>query len=121
MMGRADATLPDRRRVVRPPDAPTALGISLSPELMAEASRRLGWLGVTYAVASIVTHFGHRALLLLNGSTDVGLRAADEIGLATVALALAVYAVSRRGLLFGTPASARARTHSRRRSIRESS
>ena len=99
MMGKADATLPDRRRVVRPPDAPTALGISLSPELMAEASRRLGWLGVTYAVASIVTHFGHRALLLLNGSTDVGLRAADALGLATVALALAVYAVSRRGLL----------------------
>ena len=80
-MGRADATLPDRRRVVRPPDAPTALGISLSPELMAEASRRLGWLGVTYAVASIVTHFGHRALLLLSGSTDVGLRAADALGL----------------------------------------
>ena len=99
MMGKVDATLPDWRRVARPPDAPTALGISLSPELMAEASRRLGWLGVTYAVASIVTHFGHRALLLLNGSTDVGLRAADALGLSTVALAFAVYAVSRRGLL----------------------
>jgi serine/threonine-protein kinase len=66
---------------------------------MADASQRLGWLGVTYAVVSISTHFGHRALLLLNGSTDVGLRAADALGLTTVALALAVYAVSRRGLL----------------------
>jgi eukaryotic-like serine/threonine-protein kinase len=99
MMGKADATLPDRRRVARPPDAPTPVAMSLSPELMAEASRRLGWLGVTYAVASIVTHFGHRALLLLNGSTDVGLRAADALGLSTVALALVVCAVSRRGLL----------------------
>jgi eukaryotic-like serine/threonine-protein kinase len=99
MMGKADATLPDRRRVARPPDAPTALGISLSPELMAEASRRLGWLGLTYAVFSVVTHFGHRALLLLSGSTDLGLHAADALGLGTVALALAVCAVSRRGLL----------------------
>jgi serine/threonine protein kinase len=98
-MGKADATLPDRRPVARPPDAPTALGISLSPELMAEASRRLGWLGLTYAVFSVVTHFGHRALLLLSGSTDVGLHAADALGLGTVALALAVCAVSRRGLL----------------------
>jgi serine/threonine-protein kinase len=96
---RANAALPDRRRVARPPDAPTTVALSLSPELMAEATRRLGWLGVTYAAGSIVTHFGHRALLLLSGSTDVGLRAADALGLSTVALALAVYAVSRRGLL----------------------
>jgi serine/threonine-protein kinase len=50
-------------------------------------------------VASIVTHFGHRALVLLSGSMDVGLRAADALGLATVALALTVYVVSRRGVL----------------------
>jgi len=73
--------------------------MSLSPELMAEASRRLGWLGLTYAVFSVVTHFGHRALLVLSGSMDVGLHAVDALGLGTVALALAVYAVSRRGLL----------------------
>ena len=98
-MQRANAALPDRRRVARQPDARTTVAFSLSPELMAEATRRLGWLGVTYAAGSIVTHFGHRALLLLSGSTDVGLRAADALGLSTVALALAVYAVSRRGLL----------------------
>jgi eukaryotic-like serine/threonine-protein kinase len=99
MTRKVDAGLPDWRHVARPPDAPTASAISLSPELMAEASRRLGWLGVTYAVGSIVTHFGHRALLLLSGSTDIGLRAADAFGLSTVALALGVYAVSRLHLL----------------------
>jgi serine/threonine-protein kinase len=66
---------------------------------MAEASQRLGWLGLTYAVFSVVTHFGHRALILLSGSTDVGLHAADALGLGTVAVALAMYTVSRRRLL----------------------
>jgi hypothetical protein len=87
--------LPDRGRVARTPNASVTVNTSLSSELMAEGSRRLGWLGVTYAVASIVTHFGHRALVLLSGSMDVGLRAADALGLATVALALTVYVVSR--------------------------
>jgi len=91
--------LPDRGRVARTPNASVTVNTSLSSELMAEGSRRLGWLGVTYAVASIVTHFGHRALVLLSGSMDVGLRAADALGLATVALALTVYVVSRRGVL----------------------
>jgi eukaryotic-like serine/threonine-protein kinase len=99
MMERVDAALPDRRRVARLPKARVPLATSFSPELMAEASRRLGWLGLTYAVFSVVTHFGHRALLLSSGSTDVGLHAADALGLGTVALALAVYTVSRRRLL----------------------
>jgi eukaryotic-like serine/threonine-protein kinase len=99
MMGRVDAALQNRRRVAGPPDA-RVLGVaSISPELMGEASRRLGWLGLTYAVFSVVTHCGHRVLLLLSGSTDVGLRAADALGLAALAMALAVYVVSRRGLL----------------------
>src|SRR5688572_12340791 len=99
MIERVDVALPDRRRVARVANAPVPLATSLSPELMAEASRRLGWLGLTYAVFSVVTHLGHRALLLLSGSTDVGLHAADALGLGTVALALAVYTVSRRRLL----------------------
>lgn len=99
MMERVAAALPDRRRVARVANAPVPLATSFSPELMAEASRRLGWLGLTYAVFSVVTHFGHRALLLLSGSTDVGLHAVDALGLGTVALALTVYTLSRRRLL----------------------
>jgi serine/threonine-protein kinase len=99
-MRNADATLSDRRRVALPLDAsPLAGATFFSPELMAEASRRLGWLGITYAVFSVVTHFGHRALILLSGSTDIGLHAADALGLGTVALALGVYALSRLHLL----------------------
>jgi serine/threonine protein kinase len=99
MIEQVDARLPDRRHVAGVANARVPLATSFSPELMAEASRRLGWLGLTYAVFSVVTHFGHRALLLLSGSTDVGLHAADALGLGTVALALAVYTVSRRRLL----------------------
>lgn len=99
MTRREEPRFPDRRHVTRSSDPQTAPATSLSPEMMAEASRRLGWLGVTYALGSFVAHFGHRAMILLSGSTDVGLHAADTLGLGTVALALAVYVISQRRLL----------------------
>jgi serine/threonine-protein kinase len=72
---------------------------SLTPELMAEACWRLGWLGCVYSGGSIVAHYGRWALFAWTGSGDWGLHAPDVFSLAAVALGIAVYLVSRRGLL----------------------
>jgi eukaryotic-like serine/threonine-protein kinase len=58
-----------------------------------------GWLGCVYSGASIVAHYGRWALLALTGSGDWSLHAPDIFGLAAVALGIAAYVVSRRGLL----------------------
>jgi len=69
------------------------------PELLAEASWRLGWLGLLYAGSGIVGTFGRRALLALTGSIDLGLRTQEIFTLAAIAMGIAVYIVSSRGLL----------------------
>ena len=86
------------RRFERP-----AISISttstLTPELMAEAGRRLGWLGLVYAGASIVHNVGRVALLAV---TESGVRGTDPggvIGIGTMLMGVAVYVVSRRGRL----------------------
>ena len=75
------------------------LSETLTPELMAEASRRLGWLGLIYAGGSIVARFGRSALLVLGGSPEGRFRAPDVFDVMAAALGLGVYLVSRRGLL----------------------
>ena len=96
------------RQVTKEPDAPHATDrrirqhgefYSLTPELLAEACWRLGWLGWVYAGGSIVTHYGRWVLFAWTGSGDWGLHLPDVFSLAAVALGIAVYIVSRRGLL----------------------
>ena len=41
---------------------------------MEEATWRLAWLGLVYAAGSVAAQFGHRALMVLNGSGDPGWR-----------------------------------------------
>ncbi len=69
------------------------------PELMAEASWRLGWLGLLYAASGVVGTFGRRALLALTGSIDLSLRMQEIFSLVAIAMGIAVFLVSRRGLL----------------------
>src|SRR6266699_4771769 len=54
---------------------------SLTPELLAEASWRLGWLGLVYAGGSIVTYFGRRLLLALTVFVDRRCHLSDLFGL----------------------------------------
>jgi serine/threonine-protein kinase len=75
------------------------LTATLPPELMAEGSRRLGWLALLYAIGVVVGHFGRRALLILSDSADVGLHGSDVFGLATAVLSVAVFVAARRRLL----------------------
>jgi hypothetical protein len=90
---------PTDRRLHQDEDDDGTTSYSLTPELMAEACWRLGWLGLVYSGASIVAHYGRWALLASTGFGDWGLHAPDVFGLAAVALGIAVYVVSRRGLL----------------------
>jgi eukaryotic-like serine/threonine-protein kinase len=75
---------------------------SLTPELMAEASWRLGWLGLVYAAGSIATYFGRRLLLALVGFADWRFHVSDVFGFMAVAMGVAVYVACRRGWLSPT-------------------
>ncbi len=75
------------------------LTATLPPELMSEGARRLGWLALMYAIGVCVARFGRRILLVLSDSATVGFHGSDALGLATAALALAVFVVARRRLL----------------------
>src|SRR5262245_3143176 len=68
------------------------------PELMAEATRRLGWLGLIYCTLGLVAHFGSRALLTPEGPIRVTVHASDLPFLAAATLALGLYVASRRNL-----------------------
>ena len=72
---------------------------TLPPELLADAARRLGWAAVIYAGAGVVGHFGRRLLFAAIGTIDLTFHASDVVGLAMVAMGLAVYGLSRSGLM----------------------
>jgi eukaryotic-like serine/threonine-protein kinase len=86
-------------RIDKPPPPASDTSRSLPPEMMAEATWRLGWLGLIYAGAGLVEHFGRRALLALTGSAVPGANIQDAFIAAAVAMGITVFVVTRRGLL----------------------
>src|SRR5215203_3710383 len=68
---------------------------TLPPELLAEAARRLGWVALVYAGGELIGHFGRRLLLAASGSLDLSFRASDLLGLAAMAMGVAVYGLWR--------------------------
>jgi serine/threonine-protein kinase len=69
------------------------------PELMVEAGRRLGQLGLVYSSGILAAHFGRHALLVLTDSFDASFGVADVVSVAAVAIGIVVYVVARRGVL----------------------
>jgi serine/threonine-protein kinase len=83
---------------------PTAMhratsSFTMTPELMAEAVWRLGRLGLIYAGGDLVAHFGRRLLLAWTHSVVPGFHLGDVLALVAMAMGVAIYIVSRRGLL----------------------
>src|SRR5262245_19602227 len=70
---------------------------TLPPELVAEASRRLGWLGALFAGFGVLGHFGGR-FLLAGGPVTATFRPKDVIFVATAIMGGALYVLSRRGV-----------------------
>ena len=68
---------------------------TLPPELLADAARRLGWLGLIYAAGGVFGYFGRRALLSASGAAPFEFRGSDIIALAGIAMGIAVFLVAR--------------------------
>ena len=98
---------PDVARIAAPRVSPPAhprrpASHTLPPELLADAARRLRWVAVIYAGAGVFGHFGRRLLIAAIGSVDIAFHPSDLLGAAMVAMGLAVYGLSRSGLVSAT-------------------
>ncbi len=90
-----DPPAPTEQRVRRSVDSQSHSSPSLPPELLADAARRLGWLGLIFIGATVVGHFGRRAALTLTGASTVGFQLSDMFAVAAMALGAGVYFASR--------------------------
>jgi hypothetical protein len=93
------ANLATTRRVRRPFESRAATSTTLPPELLVEASWRLGWLGLAYSIIGLLDYFGRRALLTWTGAIEPEWLASDAIGVASMLMGIAVLVVSRRGVV----------------------
>jgi serine/threonine-protein kinase len=71
----------------------------MTPELMAEAAWRLGWLGLVYAGGGVMGHFGRRALLAWTHAGDAAFLPADTAALISIAMGVGMFFLSRSQLL----------------------
>ena len=85
-------TLPRLRKISVDDTVPDG---SLPPELLAEAARRLGWLGLLYAGAYTLAHFGPPVMLALGGGVSPATTAQHVIALVAIFMGLAVFFLSR--------------------------
>jgi len=99
MRGRQDPRDSADRRVTGTDIPRSETSRDFTPELLAEAARRLGWLCLTYAGGSILGHFEHWAAIAWAGTIDWSQHVPAVFGFAAVLMGIAVYVVSRRGLL----------------------
>jgi len=72
---------------------------TMTPELMAEAAWRLGWLGLVYAGGGVMGHFGRRALLAWTHAGDSAFLPADTAALLSIAMGIGMFFLSRSQLL----------------------
>ena len=72
---------------------------TMPPELMAEAARRLPWLGLLFSVTYILNRVGQRLVMGLTGTVLPGPSIQDAFDVAAVMLGIAVFVLARSTLL----------------------
>ncbi len=72
---------------------------TLPPELMAEAARRLPWVGLLFSATYALNGLGQRTVMALTGTMLPGLAIQDAFVLAAVTLGIAVFLLARSTLL----------------------
>jgi serine/threonine-protein kinase len=71
----------------------------MPPELLAEASRRLGWAGLIYAVTYMLAYFGPHLIVSL-AEVEHGLtHAQDILALIAMAMGITVFVMARRSIV----------------------
>ena len=75
--------------------------VSLAPDTIAEGVRRLGWMALVYAIAYVAGPFTRLVLTGLAGTIIDSYEFAipDVFGVGAVIMALAIFALARRGVL----------------------
>jgi hypothetical protein len=74
--------------------------VSLPPDTIAEGVRRLGWIALVYAIAYVAGPFARLVLSGVAGTIDsYEFVIPDVCGVAAVVMALAIFAMARRGVL----------------------
>lgn len=68
---------------------------TLPPELLADVARRLAWAAAIFVGCVVFGHFGRRLFFAASGSVDIAFHVFDLVGLALVAMGLAVYGLAR--------------------------
>jgi hypothetical protein len=78
---------------------PPSSSVSLPPELLVEAARRLGWLGAMYAGAYTLAHFGRWLAITVGGGESPVTATQHLFALAAIGMGWAVFRLSRTTLL----------------------
>ena len=92
--------MPASRTVRRAHDSvPPAGALTMPPELLAEASRRLGWAGLIYAVTYTLAYFGPHLIVSL-ADVEHGLtHAQDILAFIAIVLGVTVFVMARRSMV----------------------
>ena len=69
--------------------------VTLPPELLAEASRRLGWAGVIYATTYFVAYWVPYSVTILSGQPALHYMLPDIVSIVSIVMGVAVFCLSR--------------------------
>ena len=86
-------------RIGQPATSNNEMSRTLPPELMAEASRRLSWVGLLYASTAVLGYFARRALIGWSAGTMLTPHIQDLFGLVNIAMGVGIFIVARQRLL----------------------
>ena len=93
------AVSPATLRKASPDTVHPAGPLTMPPELLAEASRRLGWAGLIYGITYALAYFGPHLIVSL-ADVDHGLtRAQDIFALGALLTGVGVFVLARRSVL----------------------